>query len=465
VRTDSAEKAVVLLREKSFGAMIIDHLMPGMDGLQLVGIVRNSIKSKIPILLMTLLGKEIEKHEAEKAGIDALVTKPVFPKDLFSALSAVFGFIERVPLTPMQQDREIREKIRFENLRILVAEDNLTNQEIIQAILSGVGIHTEIVADGEKAVEVVQLRPFDAILMDIQMPEMDGYEATRRIRKTASKNGLPPNPDRLPIIAMTAYALKGDREKCLDAGMDDYLTKPIRQKELYDTLCRHLQIPENNCHNPNMNTCHMPQVSIPETMPGIDIPEALERLCIARNDFRNILLRFGDRARSEESRAREAYSQKKYVDLQRIAHSMKGSAGNIGAFQLEEAARNLEVASMDKLPEAESLDLFVESLNEVIASIDLLAKASGGMSEFKAEFQPEFEQESEIGPETKKELLALLKSALKEWDPVAIDDRLRNLERHFSPDDITHIREKIDAYEYDVAMEYLVVLSGKVESK
>ncbi len=127
-----------------------------------------------------------------------------------------------------------KEEAFFNGKRVLVVEDNLTNQALAKAVLGNVGIHVTIAVNGKKAVEVLEKEAFDAVLMDVQMPEMDGYEATRIIRKDIRFN-------KLPIIAMTANAIKGDKEKCLESGMNAYVSKPVNRKALFSILTEMLQ--------------------------------------------------------------------------------------------------------------------------------------------------------------------------------------------------------------------------------
>ncbi|MBW2568869.1 MAG: response regulator [Deltaproteobacteria bacterium] len=223
-------------RKEPFELVVIDSLMPGLDGIETSRRIRMELKLTIPIILMTALGKEDEKVDAERVEINSFLTKPIYQSELFNAIMDVFGkktLITTRPAIPTITKTSIYKK-RLQGIRILVAEDNFTNQEIALAILEGAGIIAKIVDNGEKAVEAVRKGRFDAVLMDIQMPEMDGYEATKTIRKN-------PKFKSLPIIAMTAHAMEGDEEKCLRAGMDGYVSKPINQDRLFHIIWESLK--------------------------------------------------------------------------------------------------------------------------------------------------------------------------------------------------------------------------------
>ena len=236
----SGKEGLSMLKDKMAGKepfelVIIDWRMPEMDGIEASRIIREDLKLTIPIILLTAFGREAEKLEAKKAGINAFLTKPIFQSTLFNAIMDAFGkkALEERPGNEITTRASIYKK-RLKGVRILVAEDNPTNQEIAKAILEGVGIIVKIVENGEDAVEAARKGRFDAVLMDIQMPKMDGYEATANIRKI-------PELKSLPIIAMTAHAMKGDEEKCLEAGMDAYISKPINQDRLFQEIWKSIK--------------------------------------------------------------------------------------------------------------------------------------------------------------------------------------------------------------------------------
>jgi signal transduction histidine kinase/CheY-like chemotaxis protein len=246
----SAEDALKRLRaERSAGdpyqIAILDQQMPVMDGEELGRAIKADAELKDTVLvLLTSVGVQGDAARMKEAGFSAYLTKPARESELLEALTTVWGNHRRA-LPAQFVTRHSLAEGRATNLsgepaqpifraRVLVVEDNAVNQLVAARLLEKLGCRVDVAANGREAVEMVGLLPYDAIFMDCQMPEMDGFEATQEIRR---REGSGP---RRPIIAMTANALQGDRERCLDAGMDDYMTKPMRSADLTAALRRHL---------------------------------------------------------------------------------------------------------------------------------------------------------------------------------------------------------------------------------
>ncbi|MCE5230405.1 response regulator, partial [bacterium] len=228
---ESAEAGLDLLRAEpdAFGLLIVDWRLPGIDGLEAARRIRNDpALSRLPIVMTSAFAGEHEIAKGEAIGVNAFVHKPIKPSALFDAIMESVGIGPKVHGARHAQADE-----SFAGARVLLAEDNEANQIVAEELLTSAGIKLDIVENGREALEQVKREPYDAILMDMQMPEMDGVEATRLIREWLA--GKP-----LPIIAMTANAMKGDRELCIAAGMDDYVSKPIDRAELFRTLHRWL---------------------------------------------------------------------------------------------------------------------------------------------------------------------------------------------------------------------------------
>ena len=220
--------------------VLMDWKMPGMDGLEASRLIKNHPRlGKIPaIIMVTNYGREEVMHQAGEVGLDGFLIKPVSPSVLFDAIMQVFGQEEADrPLTAQQStDAEARARAALAGARVLLVEDNEINRQVAGEILASVGVSVSMAANGQEAVDAVVAGDFDAVLMDVQMPVMDGYEATRRLRRD-------PRFQALPIIAMTAHAMAGDREKSLAAGMNDHVTKPIDPEALFRTLEHHVAKP------------------------------------------------------------------------------------------------------------------------------------------------------------------------------------------------------------------------------
>jgi two-component system sensor histidine kinase/response regulator len=219
-----------------YGLAILDMQMPGMDGMELARTIKAEPEiAATRLIMLTSLGRRVDAEEAHRMGISAYLTKPVRQSRLYDAIATVMG----APAQTMPEEAQPatlhsrRKDTAPSGARILVAEDNPINQKVAVRMLERLGYRADVVADGLEAVEALSRVPYHAILMDVQMPEMDGYEATAAIREREGAAAR-----RTPIIAMTANAMEGDREKALEAGMDDYVPKPVKPQELEAVLGR-----------------------------------------------------------------------------------------------------------------------------------------------------------------------------------------------------------------------------------
>lgn len=235
----SASQALELLvkaaeKKQPFDMAIIDYMMPYTDGEALGRAIKgNPLLKEMRLILLTSRGIRGDAARARDAGFDAYLTKPIKESQMFDAVVSVFGRKKEpdadTPAHPIITRHTIKERQQHKP-RILLAEDNAVNQKVALIHLRKLGYAAEVVNNGREALEAIEKTAFDLVLMDIQMPEMDGYQATQAIRHFKDKRR------HIPIIAMTAHAMKGDREKCLEAGMDDYLSKPVSPEKLKEKL-------------------------------------------------------------------------------------------------------------------------------------------------------------------------------------------------------------------------------------
>jgi PAS domain S-box-containing protein len=246
---DSGPRALELLKTAAAGGAaydlaILDLLMPGMDGFELARAIKSDPSiGGMHLVLLNSAGLRGDAAAAGAAGLAAYLTKPVRQSQLFDCLTAVVSNSSKPGETPsvaasnLVTKHTLREGTRMSNKLILLAEDNLVNQKVAVRQLQKLGYRADTVVNGREAIEALGRIPYDLVLMDCQMPEMDGYEATAAIRR------LEGTTKRTPIVAMTAHALTGDREKSIDAGMDDHVTKPVNQDELARVLEKFLAVP------------------------------------------------------------------------------------------------------------------------------------------------------------------------------------------------------------------------------
>ncbi|MGB3221367.1 MAG: response regulator [Desulforhopalus sp.] len=341
--------------------VLMDWKMPEMNGLETSRIIRKELQLTMPIIMMTAFAREVHKSEAEQAGANGFLTKPIFQSTLFDAIMDAFGK-EAVRKGGRRTDFTTKASMYKKHLkgcRILVAEDNYTNQQVAKAILEGAGVQVKIVENGEEALAAVKREKFDGILMDIQMPRMNGYKATKLIRTL-------PGCDSLPIIAMTAHAMKGDEEKCLEAGMDGYVSKPINQDRFFYTLWHLLRNrkrttgnitdinrdaaddetagkEDDRLENPSADILKSDEESsIPFQLPGIDVGTVLQKTGLDWQTYLTILVGFYEDNMTTVLEIRKVQDEKDFDSLLRLAHRLKGSAGNIGATDVQQAASALE---------------------------------------------------------------------------------------------------------------------------
>lgn len=236
----SGPQAISLIREalsrqEGFGLFLLDLSMPEMDGFELIRNIKEIDGAReVPIIILTSADRVGDLQQAKELGAQGYLVKPVRPSDLLDTIMAIKGATSaahrlEVPITEHTLP-EFRRK-----LNILLAEDNPVNQKVAIHLLQKKGHRVTVAENGRQALEILEKEKFDLVLMDVQMPEMDGFEATRQIRQREQSSG-----EHLPVVAMTAHAMKGDREKCLEAGMDDYVAKPLYPEELYRVIERAL---------------------------------------------------------------------------------------------------------------------------------------------------------------------------------------------------------------------------------
>lgn len=333
-----------------FGLVITDMQMPAMDGEEFGQAVKSVPELReIRLIMMTSIGHRGDAQRLQKSGFSAYLTKPVKQSDLYDCLATVLGTAGAGENTPLITRHRLSEARRG-RARILAAEDNPVNQLVIRRVLEKLGFHADVVSNGREAVDALAQVPYDLVLMDVQMPELDGLEATRIIR---SGEAGAVNPG-LPIIAMTAHALKGDRDRCLEAGMDDYVTKPVDPARLLEVLEKWLAA------EPAAEPSAVPAPAAPvaETAPAdasggapglpVFVRERLLDMLSGDGDaVREVLAQYLESAPEQLARIADCMARGDAAQAGREAHTLKGASANVGAEALAEAARALEAAGRE----------------------------------------------------------------------------------------------------------------------
>jgi PAS domain S-box-containing protein len=368
-----AEMALRKLREASekgdpFHIAILDMIMPGMNGEELGReIKKDPALSKTILVMMTSFGKRGDASRFEKIGFSAYLTKPIKHSHLYDCLKMVLkGKLCSADNSKRRIiTRHTVSEVQKQKVRILLAEDNIVNQKVALKMLEKLGYRADAVANGLEAIKALETAPYDLVFMDVQMPEMDGLESTRKIRNPQSAI---PNHE-IPIIAMTAHALKGDMEKCLEAGMNDYLSKPVKADELSEMIARWVSSKE-----PNRTIRVEPTPSDKSIV--FDREGALNRLGDDEALLKEILVLYLDDAPHQIEALKEALERGDSSTIRQQAHSLKGSSGNVGAVSMQEMALQMEKAGeKGDLKEAtilfEIIEKEFENFKEALSSPEL----------------------------------------------------------------------------------------------
>ncbi|MBF0187274.1 MAG: response regulator [Magnetococcales bacterium] len=449
--------------------LILDWLMPGIDTFDVVRTIRTVYRSEtaLKILLLTPFDREQEiAAQGETVGFDDTLAKPIDCSLLFDTIMDLFG--KQVTKTMRRGQKkaidldEVAAKIG--GARLLLAEDNAINQQVAKEILESVGLVVEVADDGVEAVEKVRNTDYDLVLMDIQMPEMDGLTATKLIRQEKRFAHL-------PILAMTAHAMAGDRLRCLNAGMNDHVAKPIDRKQLFLALIEWLRNSSGlGCTlTPEVEKISTPadssgpHPSLPD-LPSIDIPAAMERLGGNRKLFRSLLYEFHRDFNSAPVQIKEALasddpSQRDHC--RRTVHSIRGMAGNISALHLHACAGTLEEALLQESATIDQeLGSFNDALSRVMSSIAEMKRLDQQLSHNSTDRQSSTPLDREKSAELIRKLAVMLDG--KRFETQEIFDQLKPyLLAHPEEisDHIETLEETIDQIAFKQARETLSTLA------
>jgi PAS domain S-box-containing protein len=322
---------------------VTDMQMPDMDGESLaVAIKADTVLKDTLLIMMTSLGKRGDARRIDAMGFSAYLIKPVKQSQLYDCLSTILGSGVHTVKTPdiSLATLDTLSEARRLKVRILLVEDNVTNQQVALRILEKLGFRADAVGNGREAIEALERAPYDIVFMDVQMPVMDGFEATRAIRTGQTKV---PNPE-LPIVAMTAHAMKGDRERCIEAGMDDYIAKPVTPQALSEALDKWL----GRALEPQRAAPASPENREPFAGPPIFDRQALEdRLMGDKELAREICAGF------LKDMSRQMQELRQHIDQSNAAlsggqsHTIRGAAANVGGMALSAVALHMEKAAND----------------------------------------------------------------------------------------------------------------------
>jgi PAS domain S-box-containing protein len=330
--------------EKSIPLAIVDNQMPTKDGFVLVDRLREMLPDCKVVMLLTSADRTDSVARCESLDLAAYLLKPINPSELLDAIFLALAPEEDESTTEQQQATAL---VAHRQLDILLAEDSLVNQKLAVGLLERFGHHVSVANNGKEAVDKINHHEFDLVLMDVQMPEMDGLEATRTIRRHEEKRG-----SHVPIIAMTAHAIKGYRETCMEAGMDGYVAKPIRAGCLMETIRDVLGDDTFLIQEGNGGSGESGAAVLPVGVGVVDWQRAMDVVQGDRDLLRDVISTFLDECNSMVNAIRLSIAEKNREALHRSAHTLKGSMRYFGADESYERCLELENMGKDSQFEA-----------------------------------------------------------------------------------------------------------------
>jgi CheY-like chemotaxis protein len=436
--------------DKPFELVIMDWKMPGMDGIEASKLIKNHQGlSKIPaIILVTAYGRDEIMKQAENLGLEGFLLKPITPSILFDTILQAFG--EAAPESLRVAQSKEQEAKAWENIkgaRVLLVEDNEINQQVAMEILHGAGITVTIANNGQEGVDAAKQNQYDAILMDIQMPVMDGYTATKTIRKWEGgmRNKIGKDSDLkskirdpkskitgVPIIAMTAHAMAGDEDKSLKAGMNGHVAKPIDPDQLFATLQKwikpsekrvQVQQSEVSVEQSESDEAVTIENELPESLSGFDLIDGLKRLQGNKKLYRKLLLNFAADYNQVANEIRQALDAEDFDQAHSLVHNLKGLAGNLAAMELQAAAVKLEklVKGIDKkAPSPEELNLRFSELENALNQALESAQSLDASAEESIE-KPSAEALADIPAEFSRDIAKRIRNAAEIGDVMTLN--------------------------------------------
>jgi len=444
----NADELFQLIDESSepYGLLVLDWLMPGMKGLEIAKKIKTEIKPEVDphILLVSAYsaGDVMDKPGGEY--IDQFLAKPVSPSDLYDAVIGAFGMeSEDTKRRSAGRQFDLESMRPIQGARILLVEDNEINQQVASEILQQAGFYVDIANHGQEALDMLENRAYDCVLMDVQMPVMDGYTATRKIRENSNYTGL-------SVLAMTANATMEDRERSLESGMNEHLAKPINPQVLFEALLKWIPHGERDLPDTMMTSdSSKDQPTLPE-LSGIDTQGGIERIGGDTGAYIRLLKKFAENQAGANIDIENAIESGDIEGAVRIAHTMKGVGGSIGATALAEAATKLET-----LIKTGTMDQFGPLLEEAGAELERVIGLIGGLVGIKATASQDTHKEL---PANLVHQLQSLLNKLEDYDTEAEDlllDILEQVEGAPIHGRLQGINKRIGQYDLEGAAEDL----------
>ncbi|MFT4562882.1 MAG: signal transduction histidine kinase/CheY-like chemotaxis protein [Gammaproteobacteria bacterium] len=450
VAKDGSE-ALTLIDSNHYDLVLTDLRMPGIDGIELIKKLRGNPKlADTRMVLVTGYGGEQERGDATDAGANGFINKPIRPSTLLDTLQTLFqnrdSRLADAPTLP-------RAPKIYTGVRVLIVEDNYINQEILVGLLQRAGIDTEVASDGLEGVDAIKktARPFDLVFMDIQMPNMDGFDATHAIREVDAD---------IPIIGVTAHALDESRTKCLEAGMNDVITKPIHSETVFATIEHWFQAraksgEASDATAPPSTVGHERDADSPVAssaafdIAGVDTTDGLARMAGNEALYRELLRRFAKDHAEAATEIRQLFQKQQGEEARRRAHTLKGVAGNLGAKRVQRLADDVYSAAREKA--SSRLEPLLGELDVALRGI-----AENIIRNLRAVSPPESEEIRQ--PDLKR-----LRSLIEDSDSEALDYFLTLYPTLLESHGATLVEDLLTAlqdYDFEIALDVLCRLEA-----
>jgi two-component system, sensor histidine kinase and response regulator len=427
--------------------------MPGLNGIETGKQILALPDLALPphLVMVTAYGREEVLKQAEEIGFESVLIKPVTSSILFDTTVVALG-ADRDHAEPLPSGPSFNID-RMRGARVLLVEDNEINQEVAIGQLEDAEAFVDLAENGEVALRMIRDNDYDAVLMDMQMPVMDGIEATRILRSDTRFN-------RLPIIAMTANAMASDRDLCLEAGMNDHIAKPIDSDQLFGVLLRWIRGADGEGRigvaQPSSQTPSSRASESALDIPGIDVRAGLKRTGGNRKRYESLLRRFAEQQADVVEEARAALAAGDAATAERAAHSLKGAAGTLGAVALAEVAATAETLIKTGQPEEPAFKKLSLALDQLVGAIRAaLPEETGGSGSGAALDKPAVVQEP----------LARLKQLLESDDGEAADfivDSRYCLAGVLTPAEIKTLTERVGNFDFEAALKCLSGIASRL---
>ena len=433
---------------KPYEIVFLDWLMPGMDGNETAIQLRKLPLGHMPhLMLVTAYGREEVIKGAEEAGVENVLIKPVNPSVLFDSVIRILGGAVDGSRTPGDVSTDIFEQLAtIKGSRILLVEDNELNQEVATELLCDAGFIVDLAKNGKIALEKLRAAEYDIVLMDMQMPVMDGLTAVRAIRRDERFADL-------PVVAMTANATQVDRDRCLEAGMNDHVAKPIEPEKLWMALLKWIMPRHSAAATAEVRPQEVRDVDLPSGIEGLDTEGGLRRVLGKKPLYLSILRKFVASQKTATAKIHTALEGNFLNSAERLAHTLKGVSGTIGATDLQGLAEKLETAIKNNRSR-EEVDALLDALQIPLA--DLLSGLEQQLPEER------LKAVVTVAPEQLKAVCAKLEAMLTDDDAEAVDvlDAHADLLSAAFPKHYCLIDESVQSFDFEAALVALRTATG-----